>query len=123
MQETQPIAQKVDLFMSFIQASDSSDLSRTVTSFFINPDDNEDKRIVYDRGRIMMISDGELVSEVTASAPTDINRIVSFDGHRITEINPYSYITPQSMQMKGDSSRRRNRGGSSSNNNNNNNNG
>jgi hypothetical protein len=126
MQATERFEQKVNLFMNFIQIDDAADLRRMVTSFFTNVEETGDKQVIYDRGQLMMVRDGKLVDEFITSDRLIHDRIVSFDGWRIMEINPYSYVTPLPIQMKGDSSGRRRSsgdGGISSNNNNNNNNG
>ena len=91
------------------------------------------REVLYDRGSVMLLQDGQLKDHLQLVGTYREDRIVSFDGETITEINPFEYLDDVALQMKGDSSGSRSGGrrssgsgggvGSNNNNNNNNNNG
>ncbi|MDH3348332.1 MAG: hypothetical protein OEM02_09595 [Desulfobulbaceae bacterium] len=105
--------------------------AQRLTGFLkMNHPEGAAREVVYDRGSIMLLQDGQLKDYIQLEGTYREDRIVRFDGETITEINPFEYLDDAALQMKGDSGgsgRRRSSGsgggvGCNNNNNNNNNN-
>lgn len=120
------IEKEVNSFFKFLNVENQEQFVEKMEDFFSDKNIQGQKEAIYDRGQLLLLSDGKQVSRWELESEND--RVVKFDGSQITEINPYAYIQPFDMEMKGDNSKKRSGSGSSSslgsnNNNNNNNNG